>query len=272
METDIKSIEERANRFFNYLSTYYDHQEAYNQDLIREGMEGNPFGKEFTQKIAVRDADVSSRPYKVAKVLLEDLAFDSRDVQRMLDLTTKFKGYSPDLFGKYGVFLTEMIRKVIAQNPRGSIVLNTGNKSPPLKRDFFVFSHGSFESSFPFKFEEMEEYQRDNLLIGHLIGRLGQGNMVVNGNVGNFFATENCGANLTLNGNCGWRSGYGMVGGNVEINGDAGHDLAEGLEGGIIHVKGNISSLNSLYTDAWGGEIYQNGRLIPKKKVLHREN
>lgn len=266
--TNLKNLEQVANTFFIRLYSYFDQQEAYNLDIIKEGFEKGGFHPNVVQKVTKRDIEVMSRPHAVASDLLKNITFESKDIQEMVDSTGKFKKYSPALFAYYGYFLTEMLRKAIIQDSSNPMTLDTRNNAEVLKSDFFKCYPEEKEGTFPYKFEEMEEYQRDKLLISHMATNLDKGDITITGNVGNFFALKNRGANIKLKGDCGWRSCMGMNNGIIEITGNVGHDLGQYMNGGEIQVMGNIKSINDVYTDAYGGEIYLNGRLLPKKKVM----
>lgn len=103
------------------------------------------------------------------------------------------------------------------------------------------------ESPFPWMGrEEMDTHNRDKALISYLACRLPRGKLVVQGNVGTFFAYQNDGADVQLDGECGWRACYGVSGGRVTINGTAGHETGEGACGGQIYVNGQIRSIGGL--------------------------
>ena len=133
---------------------------------------------------------------------------------------------------------------------------------------FFRKSFWSKEESFPGRHFQLQEYNRDNLLISNLASRLSKGRLTLVGNAGSFFAFENSGADITLEGDCGWRSCYGMKSGFVAINGEAGHDLGLYSQGGTINVRKNIRSISESYVEGRKQDIYQNGKLVPKQNVV----
>lgn len=96
--------------------------------------------------------------------------------------------------------------------------------------------------------------------------------IIVNGNVGDFFGALNNGADLVLNGNagrfagdvmhdgkiviegdCSEGAGMYMYGGELIINGDAGDNVGQISKGGVILIKGNAGDLVGLYLT--GGDI-----------------
>jgi hypothetical protein len=186
----------------------------------------------------------------------------------MINDVHKFKAFDPETFSKYGVFLSEMLRKTIDSDSNIEHVLDTGNNSTVFVPDFFMYPNG-IECIFPWKQEELKEYNRDNLLISYLASRLTKGSITLIGNVGNFFAAGNNGADITLNGECSWRPCYKMHDGRVTINGTSGHDLAVYATKGDIFVNGHLRSIGYEYTDAIKHNIYHNGKLMSKEQVVN---
>ncbi|MCX8193589.1 MAG: tributyrin esterase [Nitrososphaeria archaeon] len=105
-----------------------------------------------------------------------------------------------------------------------------------------------------------------------LAAGLKQGNIVVNGDVGDYTAALNDGASITINGNCkrfladnmtkgtvivngnvGYGCGVYCYGGNIIVNGDAGDFLGTLNKGAVIIVTGDCG--DSVGTYMVGGEI-----------------
>jgi hypothetical protein len=256
----------RGHQFFRFMGKYVGDQEILNQQLIAEGAKAGPFSRAFRENVVARDEEYSDMPYLVSKELLKRRKIKPRQIQQMIDSVGDFRRYSPEVFAFYGCFISEMMRNSLRDHD--SLDLNTGNDSRVHVSALYSRS-GHGESSYPWMrgLEEVQEHNRNNLLISNMASRLPNGSVNINGNVGNFFGIENRGASLGLFGECGWRAFYGFLGGEANVEGTVGHGTATYARGGTISVNGPIRSIGGPYTTAYHHTIIHNGERLPKENV-----
>ncbi|MBI2146809.1 hypothetical protein HYU22_05730 [Candidatus Woesearchaeota archaeon] len=264
MQKTIEVLVGKAHKYMQQMASFRAGQYGRNQNLIAKALElGGGFHPEVRRDLAVMDHDTTEVPFLVAGRLLDNTLYGPQEIQEMLDKVGEFTKYGSKTFCNYGTFLSVMIARTL--NESDEMMLYTRNDAIVHVPDFYVSLDK--ETSYPWKMENSDIYEQDNLLIAHLGSRLKHGRLVVLGNVGKFFAYQNSGADVQLDGECGWRSCYEVSDGRVTINGTAGHALGEYARGGKIFVNGKIRSIGSYYTEAYGHEIFNNGKLVPKEKL-----
>lgn len=95
-----------------------------------------------------------------------------------------------------------------------------------------------------------------------LAAGLSHGNIIVNGDVGDYVAALNNGAIITINGNTGKFLADNMTGGIVIVNGNTGYGAAVYCYGGVLVIRGNaadfLGALNKGATILVSGEAGNN--------------
>ncbi len=116
-----------------------------------------------------------------------------------------------------------------------------------------------------------DDYRRKAHLLDNLASGRQSGELVINGNVGDFFAKNLEGGRVTLNGSTGWRPAYGMGDAYLHIIGDCGVGMAYFIPTGeaVIEVDGETRhfGFNPPYSRPYrfvhnGRLIVDNGRLV----------
>lgn len=264
MKQSVEQLVKAGHRYFRNMDAFFGNKIPVfgenTRELLDQGNE-NPLSKEHMDLIVKHDYDVITGRHRIAQHMLEGISYTAEDAQAFVERTAEFTGH--ENYWCLGTFITEMLRPLLAGGKE--VVLDTKNDSPVFVEEHFPPAYCFPGKRFLGDSQERSKYIKEHALIVHLADNLAEGRLIVAGNVGEFFASDNSGAYVQLDGDAGWRSCAGMKSGHVVINGDVCPELCSGASGGRIDVNGEIhGGIGGYYTPAYGHEIFHNGVLVPK--------
>jgi hypothetical protein len=228
---------------------------------------------------SVRQGLLYACSFRVCKESLDGLDFKPKDIQAFLDNVERFKDSTDEMFGHVGYFVSAMLEIAFERlGPDVTLEFDLPGKGPVHAPEHYMSPGDTKESIWPETDDHIRSYYRTNLLLIYLGARHSIGTLVLNGNLGSFFAEESSGGHIILNGECGWRSGSYLKGARITINGIAGHYFLETARSGLVsvnsgivngvRVNGQVRSLAFRHTSEV--EFYLNGQriyaVIEKKK------
>ena len=263
MAQHFDQIIKKAHEYMHNIRSFSIGQQAIATELIKTFNEND----KFNQNLHVMDYNSENIPTLLAENLLENITYTSTDIQHMLNSVSEFTKYNAETFHQYGTFLSVMIAQTLKTEKK--ISLNTHNKNNVHLPEHYIWPEEKYlfkeECSYPWGgIDKIKRHYKENKLISNLASKLQQGELIIIGNLGSFFATNNRGANITLCGESGWRPCYGMLSGTVTIKGTMGHEPATYSRGGEIRVYGAIRDEGNTRQ----AKIYHQHRLVEPEKYL----
>jgi hypothetical protein len=177
---------------------------------------------------------ISTMPYRKE--------YGQEELQGYLDEFGSFHDLSYQAYFGIQTFTALLIENVFKlRGPDTTIILNLPGQGPVhVPEHYFSALSNGQESWLTHKDEELNRYYRSKLLIGEFGRYHSTGTLILNGNVGSYFAWEASGGKIILNGECGNEPCHGLMGAAVVINGIAGHHTLDDARSGVVEVNDGV--------------------------------
>ncbi|MDD5171991.1 MAG: hypothetical protein PHF60_03055 [Candidatus ainarchaeum sp.] len=167
---------------------------------------------------------------------VKELGYSAKDVERFSIVLVEFQD-EHNFYYKAGVFLSALVNSCREDD----LIIHTSHLTRHI-------DHLGYQNM-------------KNITIegdaGNIMGGLGRGSIILNGNAGNYAGLNLLGGSIIVKGNVGEHVGNDMKSGSITVKGNAGDSMAGNMRGGIITVEGNAGK--SVGWEMTDGEIHLNG-------------
>jgi glutamate synthase domain-containing protein 3 len=202
--------------------------------------------------------EIVDEPYQNALALISNLTYSAADVKDFTVAIAEFQEES-DFSKKAGLFLSALINR----GQDSQYVLITKHLSHPVhclayQNTKDMIIDGDVGNFFGSNFENGEARVKGNAGT-NVGGHMIGGAIVIEGDVGFGLGMNLKGGSITVEGNAHHNIGYTMENGSITIRGKAGNNIGGWTKGGEIYLEGDYGDLGE-----WrkGIKIYHKGKLI----------